>query len=94
MARRRTMRPLALLLLLVPALGSVTHRLTARYSNELFNGELVDRDLRRLDGDDAAAADAAEAQALANEGEFCLMLVWLSFYVQCTTITLTHDERR
>jgi hypothetical protein len=68
--RRLLQRTIAFLLLTTPAFGSLTHRLAARYSpdnTQLFDGEL-DRNLvdRELDGDDAAAADAAEAQALAN----------------------------
>lgn len=51
--------------------------MAARYSpdTQLFNGEL-DRNLvdRELEGDDAAAADAAEAQALAN-GEIHLYVL-------------------
>jgi hypothetical protein len=59
----------------MPAWGSVTHRFTARYNNvqpngeSLFNGEFTRE--RWLEGDDAAAADAAQAQAVA-QGE-CLM---------------------
>ena len=75
---QRLMQLTCLLVLLMPILGSVTHRFTSRYAqNGLFNGELAERQhlrenaaVRRLaDGDDAAAADAAEAQAL-MDGEF------------------------
>jgi len=53
---------LLLALLTLPSYGSVTHRFTSRNAQQLFNNALVER---QLEGDDAAVADAAEAQALA-----------------------------
>jgi hypothetical protein len=88
MTRRRLLqRTLAFILLATPAFGSLTHRLAARYSpdnTQLFNREL-DRNLvdRELEGDDAAAADAAEAQALAN-GEIhymCSVIFFVKMWV-------------
>ena len=84
----RLMQLICLLVPLMPTRGSVTHRFTSRYAqNGLFEGELTERQhsrdnaaARRLaDGDDAAAANATEAQAL-MDGEFAAPSTNMIYY--------------